>query len=365
MSEDRLEELRRRLTEVNGRLLDDLNERLRLVGEVRELKLRRGIRMFDPAREERMMADLLEANPGPMSEGSLREVFKTIFAVSLSHMERNTRQGLRVHRKTGEADRRIEVRGHGIGADAPVLVAGPCAIEDEDQLQRVAERLASLGCTFLRGGAYKPRTSPHAFQGIGSEGWRMLRRAGDRFGMAVVSEIVDPRHAVEMAELVDVFQVGARNMFNYELLKELGQLGKPVLLKRSFMATLEELILAAEYIASEGNDSIILCERGIRTFERSTRSTLDISAIPLLKQLTALPVVVDVAHAAGRRDILVPLSKAAIAAGADGIMVEVSPFPPSATSDAEHQLDLDEVTRLHRAVFASPTVPTEATGTTP
>lgn len=179
----------------------------------------------------------------------------------------------------------------------------------------------------------------------------MLRRAGDRFGMAVISEIVDPRHASEMADLVDIIQVGARNMYNYELLKELGQLRKPVLLKRSFMATIEELVLAAEYIALEGNDRIILCERGIRTFERSTRSTLDISAVPLLKHLTPLPVIVDVAHSAGRRDILVPLARAALAAGADGIMVEVSPFPPSASSDAEHQLDLEEVTRFHQAVF--------------
>lgn len=351
MSEDRLEELRRQLSEVNRRLLEDLNERLRLVGEVRELKLQRGITMFDPAREEHMMGELLSANAGPMSESSLREVFKTIFAVSLSHMERRTREGLRVHRKPGEADRRIEAMGHGIGAGAPVLIAGPCAIEDEEQLLRVAEGLCALGCRFLRGGAYKPRTSPHAFQGVGHEGWKMLRRAGDRFGMAVISEIVDPRHASEIADLVDIVQVGARNMYNYELLKELGQLGKPVLLKRSFMATLEELILAAEYVATQGNDRVILCERGIRTFERSTRSTLDISAIPLLKQLTALPVIVDVAHSAGRRDILAPLAKAAIAAGADGIMVEVSPFPPSASSDAEHQLDLEEVKRFHQAVF--------------
>lgn len=336
---------------MNRRLLADLNERLRLVGEVRELKIQRGITMFDPAREEHMMAELLDANTGPMSESSLREVFKTIFAVSLSHMERSTREGLRVHRKADQADRRIEARGHGIGGGEPVLIAGPCAIEDEDQLLRVAERLSALGCTFLRGGAYKPRTSPHAFQGVGHEGWKMLRRAGDRFGMAVISEIVDPRHASEMADLVDIIQVGARNMYNYELLKELGQLGKPVLLKRSFMATIEELILAAEYIALEGNDRIILCERGIRTFERSTRSTLDISAVPLLKQLTPLPVIVDVAHSAGRRDILVPLARAALAAGADGIMVEVSPFPPSASSDAEHQLDLEEVTRFHQAVF--------------
>ncbi|MBI5544722.1 MAG: bifunctional 3-deoxy-7-phosphoheptulonate synthase/chorismate mutase [Deltaproteobacteria bacterium] len=352
MSDDKLDVLRRRISEVNRRLLDDLNERLRLVNEVRELKQERGLAMSDPAREEQMMQELLASNPGPMTEGQLQEVFKVVFSVYLSHMERSARQGLRVHRREGEADRTVEARGLGIGgAGTPVLIAGPCAIEDEQQLRRTAAHLAGLGCRLLRGGAYKPRTSPYSFQGLGNEGWRLLRQVADEHGMAVVSEVVDPRHLEEMGELVDVVQVGARNMFNYELLKELGQIGKPVLLKRSFMATLEELVLAAEYVASQGNDRIVLCERGIRSFERWTRNTLDISAVPLLKQVTALPVIVDVAHAAGRRDILVPLARASLAAGADGIMIEVSPFPASAASDAEHQLDLEATTRFVEQVF--------------
>jgi 3-deoxy-7-phosphoheptulonate synthase/chorismate mutase len=275
-----------------------------------------------------------------------------IFQASLSWAERRSREGLRVHRREGDPDRRIEARGHFIGGGGPpVLIAGPCSIEDEEQLSRVAGRLAQLGCHFLRGGAYKPRTSPYTFQGLGEEGWRLLRKVADPLGMAVVSEVVDPRHLDAIGELVDVVQVGARNMFNYELLKAVGQLGKPVLLKRSFMATLEELVLAAEYIAMQGNDKIILCERGIRSFERWTRNTLDVAAIPLLKQVTPLPVLADVAHAAGRRDILIPLARAALAAGADGIMVEVSPFPASASSDAEQQLDLDELSQFHAAVF--------------
>ncbi len=353
MSEDRLEELRARISEVNQRLLQDLNERLRLVSEVRELKLLRGLPMYDPAREEQMLQSLLAQNPGPMAADHLEEVFKAIFATSLSHMERRSRDCLRVHRKEGEPDRRLEVRGTAIGAGAPVLVAGPCSVEDEEQTLRVAKHLSALGCRFLRGGAFKPRTSPYAFQGLGVEGWRILRRVADECGMAVVSEVLDPRHVEEARGLVDVLQVGARNMYNYELLKLLGQVGLPVLLKRSFMATLEEFVLAAEYVAQWGNDRIILCERGIRSFDRWTRNTLDIGAVPLLKQVTPLPVIVDVAHAAGRRDLFIPLARAALAAGADGIMVEVSPAPAMASSDPDQQLDLPGVSAFEQAVFGT------------
>ena len=351
MSEERLDELRRRISELNRRLLSDLNERLELVNEVREIKLSRGLGMYDPAREEQMFKDLVAANSGPLTSTQVRELFRAIFDASLSYMERRSREGLRVHRREGEPDRRLEVRGASIGAGAPVLIAGPCSVESREQLARVAGRLSALGCRFLRGGAYKPRTSPYSFQGLGGEGWRMLREVADEHGMAVVSEVVDPRHLEEMGELVDVIQVGARNMYNYELLKLLGQLRRPVLLKRGFSATIEELLLAAEYVAAQGNDRIVLCERGIRTFERATRNTLDISAVPLLKQLTALPVVVDVAHAAGRRDILAPLARAALAAGADGVMIEVHPFPALAESDAAHQLDLEQASAFVEAVF--------------
>lgn len=357
MSDERLEALRAQITEVNERLLALLNERMKLASEVREVKLERGLPLYDPAREERMLAELVAENPGPMNAAQLTAIFRQVFAVSLDFMERGARERLRVHRRAGESDRRVELRdGRAFlgGGGPPALIAGPCSVEDADQLERVAARLEGLGCRLLRGGAFKPRTSPYAFQGLGESGWRMLREVADRHGMAVVSEVVDPRHLEAVGELVDVVQVGARNMFNYELLKELGQLRKPVLLKRAFMATLEEFLLAAEYLAAAGNDAIVLCERGIRTFERWTRSTLDISAVPLLKQETALPVIVDVAHAAGRRDILAPLAKAAIAAGADGVMVEVHASPATAVSDAGHQLDLDEVERFWRSVLRSP-----------
>jgi 3-deoxy-7-phosphoheptulonate synthase/chorismate mutase len=309
------------------------------------------VTLHDPEREEQMLRDLLRANRGPLDSDRLVDLFRQIFAASLSSMERSGRRSLRVHRRPGEADRRVEARGHALGGGTPQLVAGPCAVEDPDQVCQVARRLKELGCGFLRGGAFKPRTSPYAFQGLGGEGWRILRAAADELGMAVVSEVLDVRHLDEAVEQVDVLQVGTRNMFNYELLKALGRQPRPVLLKRSFMATLEEYLLAAEYVAAGGNDRIVLCERGIRTFERWTRATLDISAVPLLKQATALPVVVDVAHAAGRRDILIPLAKAALAAGADGVMVEVHPDPAMAVSDRDHQLDLEAVAALHREVF--------------
>jgi len=243
----------------------------------------------------------------------------------------------------------IDVGTRSIGRD-PVVIAGPCSIEDEDQIETVAARLAALGVGFLRGGAYKARTSPYAFQGLGEEGLRLLEAAGRRHGLATISEAVDTRTVDKVAQYVDIVQVGSRNMANYELLKEAAATGKPVLLKRGFGATLDEYLHAAEYLAASGNERIILCERGIRTFDRQTRFTLDISAVPLLHGMCRLPVLVDVSHAAGRRDILVPLARAALAAGADGVMIEVHPNPSVARSDSEQQLDLAQFEALLAAL---------------
>jgi 3-deoxy-7-phosphoheptulonate synthase/chorismate mutase len=350
---DPLNLLRERASEINRALLDLLNERLEVVEEIRRVKSELSQGLYEPEREAEMLQELLLVNRGPMPADRLRAIFKEVFALSLSHMETEERVELRVHRRPGEADRRVMVRGHGIGGGAPVLVAGPCSVDRPEFLRPVAERLAGLGCRFLRGGAYKPRTSPYAFQGLGPPGWRLLREVADEHDMAVVSEVLDPRHLDDLHDLVDVIQVGARNMYNYELLKCLGELGKPVLLKRGFSATIEELLLAAEYVLAQGNPEVILCERGIRTFERWTRSTLDISAVPLLKNATALPVIVDVAHAAGRRDILAPLGRAALAAGADGVMIEVHPRPDLALSDNAQQLDLDALSAFWDSVFGA------------
>ena len=246
----------------------------------------------------------------------------------------------------------IDVRGHHIGRGVPVYVAGPCAVESERQLDQTAGRLADLGVRFLRGGAFKPRTSPYAFQGLGEEGLQVLQRVGRRHNMVTVTEATSEAKLRLVARYADVVQIGARNMYNYELLRAAGAAGKPVLLKRGFSATLTEWLNAAEYIAMAGNDRIVLCERGIRTFGQQTRATLDLSAVPLALAQSRLPVMVDVSHAAGRRDLIAPLTRAAFAVGAHAVMVEVHPRPELALSDAEQQLSLDQFAALKRSVAA-------------
>jgi len=227
-----------------------------------------------------------------------------------------------------------------------VVIAGPCAVEGEEQMVELALALKEAGAHVLRGGAFKPRTSPYSFQGLGEEGLRALRRAGDEAGLPVVSEALDTRHVELVAKYVDMVQVGARNMQNFPLLKEVGRAGKPVLLKRGFGCTIEEWLLAAEYVLLEGNWDVVLCERGVRTFEPSTRFTLDIAAVPAVRELSHLPVVVDPSHAAGRSSLVRPLARAALAAGADGVMVEVHPNPPAALSDGPQSLTLEEFEEL-------------------
>lgn len=255
-----------------------------------------------------------------------------------------------VSRKTKSEDTVIEVKNAIIGGTAQVMIAGPCSIESYEQLRTVASALKESGIQVMRGGAFKPRTSPYEFQGLGIDGLRMFKEVADEFGLATISEIVHPGH-IELAEqYIDIIQIGARNMQNFELLKAAGGANIPVLLKRGIAATLEEFVYAAEYVAVSGNTRVMLIERGIRTYEKWTRNTLDITAIPLLKQETHLPVLVDVSHSTGRKDILLPCAKAALAAGADGIMVEVHPDPPSALSDAAQQLTIPEFETLWRGI---------------
>ncbi len=225
-------------------------------------------------------------------------------------------------------------------------MAGPCAVETREQVGRIAESLAGLGVRVLRGGAFKPRTSPYAFQGLGVDGYRLLREAADRFDMIVVSEVLSERVVEAAAGLVDLLQVGSRSMQNFALLKELAQVDRPVLLKRGMSATYDEFLAAAEYLLSGGNERVILCERGIRTFEPRTRNSLDISAIPVLKELSHLPVVIDPSHAAGRADLVPALSRAAVAAGADGVMLEVHDRPAEARSDGSQALLPGDVAAL-------------------
>jgi 3-deoxy-7-phosphoheptulonate synthase len=237
----------------------------------------------------------------------------------------------------------LDICGRKIGGQNFALIAGPCTVESREQTLETARVVRDAGATLLRGGAYKPRTSPYAFQGLGQEGLRLLAEAKLETGLPVVTELMDARDLEPVLEVADVIQIGARNMQNYSLLSEVGRSGCPVLLKRGLSATIDELLMAAEYILKEGNQSVMLCERGIRSFETAyRRATLDLMAIPILKELTHLPVIVDPSHAAGRRDLVLPLSLAAAAAGADGIIVEVHPQPELAICDGPQQLVADE-----------------------
>jgi 3-deoxy-7-phosphoheptulonate synthase len=237
----------------------------------------------------------------------------------------------------------LDIGGRKIGGHHFALIAGPCTVESREQTLETARVVRDAGATLLRGGAYKPRTSPYAFQGLGQEGLRLLAEAKAETGLPVVTELMDARDLEAVLEVADVIQIGARNMQNYSLLSEVGRSGCPVLLKRGLSATIDELLMAAEYVLKEGNASVMLCERGIRTFETAyRRATLDLMAIPILKELSHLPVIVDPSHAAGRRDLVLPLSLAAAAAGADGIIVEVHPQPDMAICDGPQQLVADE-----------------------
>jgi 3-deoxy-7-phosphoheptulonate synthase len=233
-----------------------------------------------------------------------------------------------------------------LGADEVVAMAGPCSVESREQLFTVTELIAKAGARVLRGGAFKPRSSPYAFQGLGVEGLKLLREAGDKFKMLVISEVMEISQIAMMLPYIDIFQVGARNMQNFNLLRELGKVKKPVLLKRGIAATLEELLLSAEYIMSGGNYEVILCERGIRTFETYTRNTMDISAIPIVKKLSHLPMAADPSHGTGRRDKVAPMARASVAAGADALLIEVHHDPDKALSDGAQSLFPEQFAKL-------------------
>jgi 3-deoxy-7-phosphoheptulonate synthase len=250
----------------------------------------------------------------------------------------------------------LDIAGRKLGGEHFAMIAGPCTVESREQTLETAHAVNAGGAAMFRGGAYKPRTSPYAFQGLGQEGLRLLAEAKEQTGLPIVTELMDLRDLDDLGEVADVIQIGARNMQNYSLLTEVGRSGRPVLLKRGLSSTLEELLMAAEYVLKEGNESVILCERGIRTFETAYRFTLDLTAIPVLKELSHLPVIVDPSHAAGRRDLVTPLSLAAAAAGADGIIVEVHPRPEEAICDGPQALVADEFAQYMERVQAAAAV---------
>jgi 3-deoxy-7-phosphoheptulonate synthase len=253
---------------------------------------------------------------------------------------------LRVSRKSKPETTQVNISGIHVGGSEVVIIAGPCAVENREQLLNTAKQVHAAGANILRGGAFKPRTSPYSFQGLGEEGLKYLDEARKETGMPVVTEVMDTRQLELVCKYTDIIQIGSRNMHSYPLLKEAGKCKKPVLLKRGMMATIQECLLAAEYILCEGNQDIILCERGIRTFDNTTRFTLDLAAVPLLKRLTHLPVIVDPSHGTGHSWMVPAMAKAAIAAGADGIMVEVHYKPFDALSDGQQSLNPEDFAQL-------------------
>lgn len=340
-----LEELRKEINKINKDILDLLVKRGKIATQIKTVKEQLGLPFHDPKREQEILDELVATNPGPYSAKAIRTIFSQILKESVELMEGRHSDTFLISKTPNRLTKELIVKNFNI-SKIPFYIAGPCSIESFDQLDTIAKGLKLLGVNMLRGGAFKPRTSPYAFQGLGVAGLKILKEVADKYDLITVTEVMDTRLVETVAEYADILQIGTRNMYNYELLKEIGKIGKPVLLKRAFSATIDEFLHAAEYIALGGNDDIILCERGIRTFETKTRNTLDISAVPLLKSLTRLPVVVDVCHAAGRKDLLIPLSKVSFAAGTNGVMLEVHNNPRVAKSDSEQQLSLDEFAKL-------------------
>jgi 3-deoxy-7-phosphoheptulonate synthase/chorismate mutase len=344
-----LDHLRADIEDLSQHILQDLNRRARRVLEVAREKQRMGVPMRDPYREAQLLEHLVNENEGPLDAPTVRSLFRAILDSSVALMEGRRQRALRVGAESGPKGV-IRIGDATLGGDEPVYIAGPCAVESESQMEAAARGLAALGVRFFRAGAFKPRTSPYAFQGLGEPGLRLLREAAERHGLYTITEATSTDNAETVARYADVIQVGARNMYNYDLLRAVGRTGKPVLLKRAFAATLDEWLNAAEYVALSGSERIVLCERGIRTFARETRATLDLSIVPLALAASRLPVVVDVSHAAGRRDILAPLTRAAFACGASAVMLEVHPDPDLALSDGEQQITIDDFAALQRAV---------------
>ena len=339
MPQAKIRALRDEIDIINSKLLKLLNERAELARQIGRMQTGMGSSQYDPKRELEMLQALTDANEGPFDDATVKSLFKSIFQASMETSIASEKPKL-LTSAVGREPTVVMVGDVPIGGDhSPVLIAGPCAIESPEQVEVVAALVAKQGVRLMRGGAFKPRTSPYSFQGIGEEALKWARAACDEHNLKFVAEVMDARDVELCLDYVDVLQIGARNSQNFSLLKEVGKTDRPVLLKRGLAGTIEEWILSAEYILNGGNPNVILCERGIRTYEKYTRNTLDISAVALAKLETHLPVIVDATHSGGRRDLLVPLTKAGLAAGADGVMVEVHPHPAVALSDQKQQMD--------------------------
>jgi 3-deoxy-7-phosphoheptulonate synthase/chorismate mutase len=352
MTDSRLQELRSQVDVINLQILELLNRRATIAADIGTVQAQLGSSFYDPQREAYMLDQLERNNKGPFSNETIKALFREIFRASMALEEKDARAKILVQRKTPDQatvitlpDGITKLGGGGFG-----VIAGSCAVESYDQMDTVAAALSERGIKMMRGMAYKPRTSPYDFQGMGEEGLKIARQVANKYGMFVVSEIMDKSQIEMFSDYVDIFWVGARNMQNSFLLNALGKIRQPVILKNGLASTMEEFLYAAEYIVSSGNPNVILISRGIRTFEKWTRNTLDIGGIAVLKLESHLPLIVDISHSAGRRDIAIPMAKAAKASGADGLMVEVHPNPPVAMSDAKQQLSIPQFNALMDAI---------------
>lgn len=344
--DNNLNNLYNQINQINIELLNVLNRRTSLVKRVKEIKEQSGIDYYDPNREREMLEEVIKNNFGPLSNQIVKEIFQVIFAASLQYMEIDQNENpLLISSIQNQGFLKLHEMFK-LDPVEPVIIAGPCAVENREYLDKVASFLNEYGIKFLRGGAFKPRTSPYEFQGLRKEGLKILHEIGKKYDLITITEVVDTRDVEMVSQYADVLQIGARSMQNFELLKEVGQSNHPVLLKRGMSATIQEFKLSAEYIGLHGNRRLILCERGIRTYETNTRNTIDISSIPIIKKETSLPILADLSHSLGRKDIVNPIAKAVLAAGADGLMVEVHPYPELALSDSKQQLDLEEFSNL-------------------
>lgn len=352
MSQNRLQELRSEVDVINLQILELLNKRATIVSEIGVVQQQLGVSFYDPQREAVMLTALEQNNKGPFSNEIIKALFREIFRASMALEEKEARAKILVQRKSPD-ERTVITMPDGVtkvGDGKFSFITGSCAVESYEQMDTVAAALAARGVKLMRGMAYKPRTSPYDYQGMGEEGLKIARQVANKYGMYVVSEIMDKSQIEMFSDYVDIFWVGARNMQNSFLLKALGKIRQPVILKNGLASTLEEFLYAAEYIVSSGNPNVMLITRGIRTYEKWTRNTLDLGAIAVLKLETHLPIVVDISHSAGRRDIAVPMARAAKASGADGLMVEVHPNPAVAMSDAKQQLTIPQFNELMDAL---------------
>jgi 3-deoxy-7-phosphoheptulonate synthase/chorismate mutase len=352
MADSSIQELRSRVDVINLQILELLNKRAVLASDIGKLQQQAGTTFYDPQRESQMLTALEQNNKGPFSNETVKALFKEIFRASLALEEKESKAKILVQRKTAD-ERTVITLPDGvtkIGDGNFQIISGPCAVESYEEMDETAAVLHKRGVKILRGMVFKPRTSPYDYQGMGEPGLKIARQVANKYNMFITSEIMDASQISMMSDYVDIFWVGARNMQNSFLLKAMGQVRQPIILKRGLSATLEEFLYAAEYIVSSGNPNVILIERGIRTFEKATRNTLDIGGVAVMKLESHLPIVVDISHSAGRRDIAVPLARVAKASGADGLMVEVHPNPPVAMSDAKQQLYFHQFNEVMDAV---------------